>query len=204
MEQCRVPSVEPSNLQPRELLQIAANFFDAHHVAYRVVGSMASIAYGEIRFTNDVDIVAALELENVDDLCDHFTPPNYDLARHAVEDAIRRRFQFNIIHIPAGLKLDIMLPKDNSFEKVEQGRAIRLSDSDGFSAVFSSPEDVILNKLVFYQLGESEKHLRDIAGILRVKSASLDETYLEHWAESLNVLAEWRLAKQYQNKRSTS
>lgn len=47
---------DPVNLQPRELLQIAADFFESREISYRVVGSMASIAYGEIRFTNDVDI----------------------------------------------------------------------------------------------------------------------------------------------------
>ncbi len=190
-------SANPIDLQPRELLQIAASFFESHAISYRVVGSMASIAYGEIRFTNDVDMVVALQLNHVDALCSHFAAPHYFVARHAVEDAIRRRFQFNIIHITAGLKLDIMLPKNTAFEKVEQARAVRLSDTDGLSALFASPEDVILNKLMFYQIGESEKHLRDIAGILRVKGASLDEPYIDRWAQELNVLNEWQRAKEY-------
>jgi hypothetical protein len=50
------------------------------------------------------------------------------VARHAVEEAIRKRFQFNIIHIPAGLKIVVMLPKQTEFAHLEQRRAIRLSD----------------------------------------------------------------------------
>ena len=41
-----------------ELMQIAADFFESEGIHYRVVGSMASMAFGEPRFTNDVDIVA--------------------------------------------------------------------------------------------------------------------------------------------------
>jgi hypothetical protein len=37
------------NLQPHELMQIVADFFESQKIAYRVVGSMASMAYGEPR-----------------------------------------------------------------------------------------------------------------------------------------------------------
>jgi hypothetical protein len=54
----------PSELLPHELIQIVADFFESQGVPYRVVGSLASMVYGEPRFTNDVDIVAELRLEN--------------------------------------------------------------------------------------------------------------------------------------------
>lgn len=187
---------EPSELQPNELLQLIADFFESHKIVYRVVGSMASIAYGENRFTNDIDIVADLKVSDVDPLCDFFQPPDYFIARHAVEDAIRKRFQFNIIHITSGLKIDVMMPKQTEYAALEQKRARRLSDPDGLSAWFAAPEDVILNKLIFFQLGGIEKHLRDIAGILKVKQGELDQAYLEHWSEKLNVASEWSLVKQ--------
>lgn len=186
---------DPVDLQPRELLQIAADFFESRGIAYRVVGSMASIAYGENRFTNDVDVVADLQLEHVADLCASFQAPDYFVARHAVEDAIRRRFQFNIIHIPAGLKIDVMLPKQTEFSVIEQQRATRLTDPDGLSAVFAAPEDVILNKLIFFQLGGSEKHLRDIGGILKVKADGVDRVYITQWAAKLGVAEEWAVVQ---------
>jgi hypothetical protein len=193
MERSTMSQPDPVDLQPRELLQIAADFFEARGIAYRVVGSMASIAYGENRFTNDVDIVADLRPEHVDDLCAFFPAPDYYVARHAVEDAIRRGFQFNIIHIPAGLKIDVMLPKRTEYGVMEQQRAKRLTDPDGLSAVFAAPEDVILNKLLFFQLGGSEKHLRDIAGILKVKADAVDRRYITEWAAKLGVAEEWGL-----------
>ena len=70
-----MPSSDPSELQPRELLQIFAEFFEQHAIDYRVVGSMASIAYGENRFTNDVDMVCDLRLEHVELICNVFSHP---------------------------------------------------------------------------------------------------------------------------------
>lgn len=188
-------STDPVDLQPRELLQIAADFFESHGIAYRIVGSMASIAYGENRFTNDVDVVADLKQEHVDDLCRRFPAPDYYLARHAVEDAIGRQSHFNIIHIPAGLKIDVMLPKQTEHSLVEQQRAKRLTDPDGLSAMFATAEDVILNKLMFFQLGGSEKHLRDIGGILKVKAKAVDRGYITAWAGKLGVAVESLLGR---------
>lgn len=187
---------EPSELQPNELLHLIARFFESNDIVYRVVGSMASIAYGENRFTNDIDIVADLKICDVDTLCDFFLPPDYFIARHAVEDAIRKRFQFNIIHVTSGLKIDVMLPKQSEYAVLEQTRARRLSDPDGLSAWFAAPEDVVLNKLIFFQLGGIEKHLRDIAGIIKVKNDELDMAYIDDWSKKLNVTSEWSLVKQ--------
>lgn len=191
---------DPSELQPRQLLQIAAKFFETHGIDYCVVGSMASIAYGENRFTNDVDIVADLKLNHVDALCSCFAPPDYFLARHSAEDAIRRKFQFNIIHVLAGLKIDVMLPKETEYAALQLQRSKRLSDPDGLSAVFGAPEDIILNKLVFFQLGGSDKHLRDIAGILKVKTGMIDMPYITQWAAKLGVSDEWDLVRQRVDK----
>ena len=37
--------MNPTELQPSELMQIAANFFESEDIHYRVVGSMASMPY---------------------------------------------------------------------------------------------------------------------------------------------------------------
>jgi hypothetical protein len=54
--------MNPSELLPHELMQLVADFFESREIPYRVVGSLASMVYGEPRFTNDVDIVAELGL----------------------------------------------------------------------------------------------------------------------------------------------
>lgn len=54
-----------TELNPFQLMQRVADFLEAQHVPYRVVGSLASMAYGEPRFTNDVDILVALTLDKI-------------------------------------------------------------------------------------------------------------------------------------------
>lgn len=58
--------IEPRELQPNELPQRFAQFLESNEIAYRVVGSMGIIAYGENPFTNAIDIVAELRLEHID------------------------------------------------------------------------------------------------------------------------------------------
>ncbi len=49
---------------------------------------------------------------------------------------------------------------------------------------FAAPEDVILKKMEYYREGASEKHLRDIAGMI-------DESYIGQWADQLGLRESW-------------
>lgn len=68
--------MNPTELEPHQLMQRLADFMEAHKIDYRIVGSMASMVYGEPRFTNDVDIVVELRTEHVPALCAAFAPRN--------------------------------------------------------------------------------------------------------------------------------
>ncbi|WP_309894739.1 hypothetical protein [Archangium sp.] len=59
----------------------------------------------------------------------------------------------------------------------------------GESIVVKSPEDTVLRKLLWFQEGGgvSDRQWRDIVQVLRVSGASMDVTYLEQWAERLDV-----------------
>jgi hypothetical protein len=59
------------------------------------------------------------------------------------------------------------------------------------NAQVAAPEDVILGKLVYYRDGGSEKHLRDIAGMLRLSGEMIDRTYLDEFARRLGVVDMW-------------
>jgi hypothetical protein len=184
-----------AELQPHELMQIVANFLESHQIAYRVVGSMASMAYGEPRFTNDVDIVAELRTEHVAPLCVAFAAPDFYLSEQAARAAVTQRLQFNIVHPASGLKADVIVPPDTDFTRSEASRVRRLASQGEYSAWFASPEDVLLNKLVYYRLsgGVSEKHLRDIAGMMKLQGRKLDRDYISDWAGKLGVAEEWAM-----------
>jgi hypothetical protein len=43
----------------------------------------------------------------------------------------------------------------------------------------------------YFREGGSEKHLRDIAGVLRTSKDSIDTAYIDRWAGILNLQAIW-------------
>ncbi len=55
---------------------------------------------------------------------------------------------------------------------------------------FASPEDVILTKLEWAKIGQSERQFRDALGISQIQRKSLDKDYLVFWANSLNLQQE--------------
>lgn len=104
--------------------------------------------------------------------------------------------QFNIIHVLSGLKADLILPDDSGFSESRLVRARRTEAAPGRFVMMSSPEDVILKKLEFYRLGGSDKHLRDIASMMKISGETFDRAYLDHWALRLGVQVEWGTMKQ--------
>ena len=114
------------------------------------------------------------------------------LSDTAMRRAIQQAGQFNIIHIPSGIKVDMIVLKPDDYSRTEIQRGRRLASPGEFDVWFASPEDVILNKLVYYREGGSEKHLRDIASMLLVQGDSIDRAYIASWASRLEVLSEWQ------------
>jgi hypothetical protein len=64
-------------MEQSELLRKVVAGLNAIRVRYFVTGSIATIFYGEPRFTNDIDVVADLQESQVSDFCAHFPPPEF-------------------------------------------------------------------------------------------------------------------------------
>ncbi len=161
-------------------------------IPYMVTGSVGAFAYGEPRMTNDMDVVLEIAADKVEALAQEFPPGAYYFPpRASVLEEIRRRGQFNVIHVESGSKVDLIVRKDTAFARAEFGRRHSLPFSAGHDAASASPEDIILSKLDYYRKGGSEKHVTDILGILRVSGKVLDFDYLESWAPRLSLDEVW-------------
>lgn len=176
---------------PNDLMFLMAAVFQRLEIAYAVTGSVASTFYGEMRTTNDVDIVADIPPSKVAAFVASFDEDDFYLSVDAVQEAIKLRSQFNIIHPSSGLKVDVIIPADSVQDRTQLQRARRIQVGDQ-TALFASPEDVILKKLWFYDLGGSEKHLRDIAGMLTAHLDPIDRDYVSQWAAKLKLDEIWR------------
>jgi len=174
-----------------DLLRIAAEACDRLGLTYLVTGSTASIAYGEPRFTNDIDIVIDLPTNQVDAFCDAFSDDEFYLNRETVRNSVRDAFQFNLIHPASGLKIDFIVLTSSEYDRTRVARRRPLPTLEDRDVSFASPEDVILKKMVYYREGQSPKHLRDIGGMMRVQGAKLDRRYIADWADRLGVADVW-------------
>jgi hypothetical protein len=54
---------------------------------------------------------------------------------------------------------------------------------------FCSPEDIVLNKLQWYEMGNrvSNRQWYDLQGVLRLRSQQLDLVHLRRWARDLDL-----------------
>jgi hypothetical protein len=161
------------------------------NVAYAVVGSVASMAYGEPRATQDLVIVVDLPESAVGELCAAFAASEFYVSEAAALDAVRRRRQFNVIHSPSAFKVDFMLVKNTAWGRTQLSRRRRELLVGDLSAYTAAPEDIILGKLQYYREGESPKHPRDIKAMLQTIGDEIDRENVTHWAEQLGVLDLW-------------
>ena len=75
-------------MEPSELLRLAAETLERLGIDYLVTGSMASIAYGEPRFTNDIDIVVRLSPDQAETLCAALSASDFYVSDEAAEEAV--------------------------------------------------------------------------------------------------------------------
>ncbi len=178
-------------MEQHELLRHAARCFEKLGIRYFVTGAVAAIAYGEPRLTNDIDIVADLGGDDIPRLKGCYPEGEFYFDEDSAKQAVSSRSQFNIIHPDSGLKIDVMISRGDEFDRSRFLRVRRLRPLEDTEVAFASPEDVILKKMAFYRDGGSEKHLRDIAGILKISSDGIDLTYIENWVTKLGLEEIW-------------
>ena len=173
-----------------EALVLVVRVLDELGITYVVGGSLASSAHGEARTTQDVDIVVDLRAALVVPLIERLQGAFYadvERARQAVE----RRGSFNIIHLPTMSKIDLFVAGDTAAERAQMERRQRLPlpGLPEVTLALASPEDVIVQKLRWFRLGNevSERQWRDALGIVRVQGEALDRAYLRQAARGLGV-----------------
>lgn len=101
---------------------------------------------------------------------------------------------FNIIDMRTAWKVDLVIRKNRPFSREELARRSEL-DILGVVVPTASAEDTIIAKLEWAKQGESERQLRDVVGILRVRGENLDRAYIERWVEDLGLAEQWERAR---------
>lgn len=164
-------------------------------IKYFITGSVASMHYGESRSTRDIDVAVYLRYADLGSLVEKFCEPEFHFDRLSAVEAMQTRTSFNIIHKFTRMKIDFMCIEPDGFDESRLRRAVFTEMVGGTKGWVSAPEDIILKKLEFYKLGGSDKHLRDIASMIKFSGSAFDRAYLERWAVTLGVTEEWNAVK---------
>jgi hypothetical protein len=179
-------------VEQSDLLKMVLETLERLHIPYAIVGSFASGIWGESRFTQDIDIVVDLDAEQVKLLGGAFPDPEFYISQTAADEAVERRGQFNVIHPTSGNKIDFMVVGHDDWGRALLARRKGLAIFAEQTASVAAPEDVILGKLLYYREGGSEKHLRDITGILKISGDVVDREYVTRFANQLGLTDLWQ------------
>jgi hypothetical protein len=190
-----VPTAAPADgsVTFAELLSDVIGRLDLAGVPYMVTGSLASSYHGEPRATRDADIVIDPTPQSLTRLVQSLVEGNYYVDADAADEALRTRPQFNAVADDA-TKIDFIVRKDRAFS-IEEFRRRQRADLLGTIGFVATAEDLVIAKLEWAAASDSERQLRDAAGIVAV-AHGLDETYIDRWAAILGVTDAWRAIRQ--------
>lgn len=172
-----------------EALTPLVEALDQLGILYYIGGSVSSSIHGTARRTQDIDVIAAIEPQQVHSLV-LALQHEYYLDEQAWKDLVRRALPYNVIHLNTMMKVDLMPLKQRAFTREEARRAQPQTLEAGTRPVrIASAEDAVLTKLEWFQMGgrSSGRQWNDILGILRRQDAVLDLAYLRQWADALGV-----------------
>lgn len=183
-------AINLSLAEPLQVTKIIADVFDRLQISYFVGGSLASSLHGIPRATQDVDLVADIKLQHVTFFVKALEKEFY-IDADMIQSAIRHRSSFNVIHLATMFKADIFVLKDDvaAIEEMTRRKRYQISEVPRQELFLASAEDIILQKLHWYQLGEgiSERQWNDALGVIRVQGERLDFSYLIRVAKHLAV-----------------
>jgi hypothetical protein len=163
-----------------------------------VTGAVAAIAYGEPRLTNDVDVVVRIEAGEATRLFAAFPAPTYYVPTLEVIEEERRRAHhghFNIIHHDTALRADVYLAGDDLLHRWALER--RHTATVAGDAIWFAPlVYVIVRKLEYFRDRGSDRHLRDIAGMLRVSAGLIGMDDLTRFVRERGLEPYWKRASE--------
>jgi nucleotidyltransferase AbiEii toxin of type IV toxin-antitoxin system len=178
-----------------DVLGIVAGILNGAEVPYMLTGSLAAAFHGAPRSTQDIDLIVSASVPELLKVAEELRSKGMYVSDDAIREAHALRGMFNAIHPESGWKIDFIMRKDRPFSQIEfeSRSAIEFL---GVELSIASAEDLVIAKLEWARLGNSERQLRDVAEIVAIQGDKLDADRIEEWAAQLGLQTEWALARE--------
>ena len=177
-----------------ELLGFVVQSLDETGIPYMLTGSLAASYHGAPRATQDVDLVIEADVSALGRLAERLREAGLYVSDAAIQEAVASRGLFNAIDSASGWKVDFILRKDRPFSR-EEFEARQTITFAGLDLSIARAEDMVVAKLEWAKLSDSERQLRDVAEILNVQAHLLDIEHIERWVDELGLGAQWGRAR---------
>lgn len=172
------------------LLEVSAMLEHAG-IEYVIGGSLASAAWGQERSTRDADIALLISRAQADTLIAQIQEP-YLIDANNLLAIVDRPTEFasgQILHSVRFDKVDLFLLRDDDYTRSLFANKRFFEVAPGKSLPFYSPEDIVLTKLRWFELGNrvSDRQWNDIVQVLETQEGKLDDKYLDKWSAHFDV-----------------
>ena len=176
------------------LLTLVVGILQDREIPYMLTGSLASSYHGAPRSTKDIDLVVDGSREAFESLAGPLRDAGLYVSEEAIREAVSTRGMFNAIDPETGWKVDFIVRKDRPFSVHEFANRVE-THYLGLALSVARAEDVVVAKLEWAKLADSERQLRDVAEILSVQEEDLDLPEVVEWVEQLSLLPQWEEAQ---------
>ena len=175
------------------LLECFVRPLNASHIRYFVTGGVATIIYGEPRFTRDIDLVLAIGPADAAAFLalwssnEYYAPPE---EAFVAESARATAGHFNVVHTDTGLVADCYVAGNDPLHAWAFAH-IQWIDVQDLRVPVAPVEYVIVRKLSYFAQSGSTRHLEDVARMRRIQGPAIDSQSLDGWIDRLGVRDAW-------------
>lgn len=160
------------------------NYLLSQNITYAIIGGIAVHAWGDQRFTKDVDLTIATSLELgseplVKIITEHFP------SRSSNPFELARNSRMILVTASNEIEVDISLALPG-YEDEMFNRVTKYEIEAGKSIILCSPEDLIIHKSV----AGRPQDLIDIQGVIFRQRENLDLGYIRDWLRQFAKILE--------------
>ncbi len=171
-------------------------------IEYMVTGGLAAVVYGHPRLTLDIDLVIRFAAHEAGTFAALWSPDAFYCppATTIIEEHGRGSHgHFHVIHKESAMRADVYLAGADELSAWALPQRVART-VEGETVQFAPIEYVIVNKLRYFQMGGSDRHLRDVARMMEISGEVVDLPTLDGWISRLNLAAEWAKARAYEGR----